>query len=989
MQMSLRKWVSLPFHLAPSHVPLLQHFQQFVELQEAVQIFGSLSATNASNLEKRSSDLKLVLQAWRERLPNICDDISIWSDLVAWRQNVFNAINKTYIPLINSTNQAGAAAGTTNTYGYRGYHETAWIINRFAHVARKHGLLDVCANSLNKIYTLPNIEISEAFLKLREQARCHYQKPGELAQGLEVINNTNLMYFSTPQKAEFYMLKGMFYERLERYQEAENAYNRAAQLDMHQPKAWAAWGKYWDRMFTARNDMHAAGNAVNCYLQAAGLFKNRKARPLLMRVLWLLSLDDQSLMISKAFDQYKGEASWWYWITLIPQLCLSLSHREVKQARYILLNIAKLYPQALFFHMRTTKEEMAQLKRQAAAYAAMRAGGSQSQQPQTPTPKQPEGEQQPNGQGDAAQAQAGADDNAQQAAPRPTPTPNGVQDANDPTRPALAAVRTGSECIEDVHAIAKTAFPLLILSLETIVEQIGQRFRSSQEEEIYRLVSMLLQDGLTQYSNRVCNPDDNLQLSQETTRHLVRLSQNFVNVAARAEYEEDFIKSRPTLPEYCQRLQRWRDKYEKHLDSRPRVQTLDTVSHYLIEYPHSKYDEIEIPGQYTEERDNNQAFVKLQKFATKYENCRTQSYCFRRFTMIGNDNSKTSFAVQIPSARHCRREERVFQVLRMFNGVLARKKESHKRHLHFHVPVAVPCHPSMRLLQNDSSYVTMGDIYEQFCNESGVGREDAHFLLPDKTRTTLMQYKQANGAPAPHHQRITLRKELLDEIRAKLVPEDVISRYFQRAINGPTELWRFRKEFTLQIATSCFMTYVLALSSRTPSRFHISRASGQVALSEVLPGIPLNAAQPVIVSLEAVPFRLTPNMQHFIGPIGTEGLLVASLMALGRCLSEPEYELEDQLCLFARDEVITWLHHHKRPTAHDMTFRGFVLTCSKDFVRRVETVACKREREEAQNLQNLQGGNVVPVYKTVTNLVLSATNPMSLASMSDMFMPWF
>ena len=346
MQLSLRKWISMPYNLCPAHIPLLQHFQQFVELQEASQIFGSLAATNATNLEKRSSDLKIVLQAWRERLPNICDDISIWSDLVAWRQNVFNSINKTYLPLISSTQQAGTQAGTTNTYGYRGYHETAWIINRFAHVARKHSLLDVCVNSLNKIYTLPNIEISEAFLKLREQARCHYQKPGEVNLGLEVINNTNLMYFSNPQKAEFYTLKGMFYEKLERSSEAATAYGQAVQLDLNQAKAWAAWGKYSDRMFKEQpTSMDIAAQAVNCYLQAAGLFKNRKSRPLLTRVLWLISIEDPSMTISRGFDTYKGDAAWWYWLTLIPQLCLSLSHREVKQARYVLLNIAKLYPQ--------------------------------------------------------------------------------------------------------------------------------------------------------------------------------------------------------------------------------------------------------------------------------------------------------------------------------------------------------------------------------------------------------------------------------------------------------------------------------------------------------------------------------------------------------------------------------------------------------------------------------------------------------------------
>lgn len=345
MQLSLRKWISLPPNLSAAHVPLLQHFQQFVELQEAVQIFGSLSTTTGQNLEKKSSDLKMVLQAWRERLPNLCDDISVWSDLVAWRQNVFNAINKTYLPLIQTASQ-GSANTNSHTHGYRGYHETAWIINRFAHVSRKHDLLDVCSSSLNRIYTLPNIEISEAFLKLREQARCHYQRPNDLQAGLDVINNTNLMYFSNSQKAEFYTLKGMFHAKFGRSEEANDAFNQAIQLDISQAKAWAAWGKWNDAMFKEEpGEIKYASTAVMCYLHAAGTYKSNKSRPLLTRILWLLSVEDPTFSISRAFDTYKGEAAFWYWIALIPQLCLSISHREVKQARYILLNLAKLYPQ--------------------------------------------------------------------------------------------------------------------------------------------------------------------------------------------------------------------------------------------------------------------------------------------------------------------------------------------------------------------------------------------------------------------------------------------------------------------------------------------------------------------------------------------------------------------------------------------------------------------------------------------------------------------
>lgn len=345
LQLALRKWAALPSPMSAAHVPLLQHFQQLVELQEAVQIFGSLSTTNAQNLEKKSSELKMVMQTWRDRLPNKHDDISVWSDLVAWRQNVFHAINKVYVPLI-PTNQAPGANSTTSTYGYRGYHETAWIINRFAHVARKHDLLDVCFTQLTKIYTLPNIEISEAFLKLREQARCHYQRPGDLQAGMEVINSTNLMYFSQTQKAEFFTLKGMFFGRFGRKEDANDAFGAAVQLDMSQAKAWSEWGKFHDLLFQEQpTDLAHASNALRCYFNAVGGYKNGKCRPLLVRILWLLSIDDMSYTVARAFDTYSGDAAFWFWIPLIPQLCVSISQREWKQARHILLNLAKLYPQ--------------------------------------------------------------------------------------------------------------------------------------------------------------------------------------------------------------------------------------------------------------------------------------------------------------------------------------------------------------------------------------------------------------------------------------------------------------------------------------------------------------------------------------------------------------------------------------------------------------------------------------------------------------------
>jgi hypothetical protein len=45
-----------------------------------------------------------------------------------------------------------------------------------------------------------------------------------------------------------------------------------------------------------------------------------------------------------------------------------------------------------------------------------------------------------------------------------------------------------------------------------------------------------------------------------------------------------------------------------------------------------------------------------------------------------------------------------------------------------------------------------------------------------------------------------------------------------------------RKQFAMQTACVSFLTYVCCLSNRTPSRFHFSRKTGLMYMTEILPG---------------------------------------------------------------------------------------------------------------------------------------------------------
>ncbi|KAI9798642.1 MAG: hypothetical protein M1833_004631 [Piccolia ochrophora] len=991
VQLSIRKWHQLPAGITNAHIPILQNFQQLVELHDASVICSSLSQTSQQNLDNKSQELKLLLGTWRDRLPNVWDDINAWQDLVTWRQHIFNIINITYLTLLPQ--QASSATGG-NSYAYRGYHETAWIINRFAHVARKHQLPEVCISQLSRIYTLPNIEIQEAFLKLREQAKCHYQNQSELKSGLDVINNTNLNYFGAQQKAEFFTLKGMFLAKLLHNEEANEAFGTALYYDIKLPKAWAEWGHYNDRNFKDNpNDLKHAASAVSCYLEAAGLFKNAKSRKLLSRVLWLLSLDNTEGIVSKSFEEYKGETPVWYWITFIPQLLTSLSNREAKISRAILVKIAKMYPQALYFLLRTCREDMVVIKKQ---HEQKQDKASKTKQ-SSPAVKQ----------GSPAllhSSPSGRPDSAPKSGDEPSQ--NGIKeekskyhispkrwvmkradialDAGSPKPETNGQLRSPSvttqasqppakkypwEYTEEIMSVLKTAFPLLALSMETMVDQIQKNFKCPPDEDAYRLIVALLNDGLSYVGRVPSSYAQDGKLPQATEANITRFAETILPAHIRRSFEADFVKKKPTVYEYIHKLRRWRDKFEEKLDRRPSHQPLETYSPHLSEFRFQKFDEVEVPGQYLQHKDKNQDFIRIERFLPNVDLVRGIGICHRRLKIRGQDGSVHPFAIQHPAARHCRREERISQLFRTFNGILAKRKESRRRNLNFHLPLMVPLAPHIRLVQDDSTYVTLQGIFEDHCRRNGMNKDDPILFTMDRLKVLIGDQK----SPAFADKSSSIRMEVFTAIQEKYVPADVVLSYFQRTHASFDSFWLFRRQFTYQLAALTFMTYVMHMDKRYPHKMSISRGSGNIWGSELIPAM----AQPraVFHNPEAVAIRLTPNLQTLMGPLAIEGIFSASLMVLARCLTEPAFELDQTLSIFIRDEMIFWFTQQHRAAAQDAQLRDSVQANAEIIVNRAVSLA-------QPPLGNL------PANQTVIDVIARAAKPTNLAQVEALWMPY-
>ena len=184
----------------------------------------------------------------------------------------------------------------------------------------------------------------------------------------------------------------------------------------------------------------------------------------------------------------------------------------------------------------------------------------------------------------------------------------------------------------------------------------------------------------------------------------------------------------------------------------------------------------------------------------------------------------------------------------------------------------------------------------------------------------------------------------------------------------------------------------MSMSGRFPHKMFISRATGNIWGSELIPT--LASTHPTFHNNEAVPFRFTPNIQSLMGPIAMEGVFSAAVMTIARCLSEPDvsssaflhfsdyhilttnqFELEQHLSVFVRDEMIFWFTQQHRSGLGEQQLREKVQINSDLIVKRTASLA-------------QPGTGALPANQTVIDLVSKAANPMNLAQLDHLWMPY-
>ena len=988
------RWWQMPGSSPWSYAPVLHSFQRSVELMESWRVMMEFSMQGGQ--AGHYQDLKDIADTWKLRTPNEWEPVQWWSDILTWRNHVYNTTIRQFSNLQN----------VNPNLHQLGYRDKAWSVNRLGHVARLHHLPEACIRIINSLYGFNAMEVQEAFVKVQEQAKAYMQRPSEYTHGLNLINSTNLDYFQPTHHAEMIALRGEFLHLLND-PDAHDTFSEALSLWPMCTEAWVDWGRYCDAQYTKAKQkeqklqqeseqippelQHQAWTWLEyttvCYIQATRASASQGGS-LVPRLLHLLILDVNGQLVGKHLLQHVVDIPAWVWLPWLPQMITGLQRPEEETVRLILGMAATHYPQYVYWHMRPALAHMKDVANKSIVDFSEKAKES----------------------GTSNRAQRSKDGHGDQEMPDASPlpanpaiqhTPGGgpAPDPNLDSIPEYLAYSRAKQVMETLRA--KQIAPLQTLDL--FIAELAQRFPARTDERLLAVVYTLqhrtyrvplssdapIPASLSKELSSVCKAcksttvGGNSKVGSNSWNHWSTYQMKFAN-----DLDMTSETAPKNLKELSDRLKGWRTMMEAIIeDTNPLTLRLEDISPPLMDMA---LDEIEMPCQ-AAPCPSGPDVTYVEKMSADVHIVRRACTSSRRISIVSSDGQVKYFLVTAQqSSGHGNGEERIGQLLRYSNTLLDSHPESRRRGLRFAAPRSHILYPSGRIVEDDPASCLYIDAYDTFC--ARYGKEPDAPIMKFKERIFREGKREGEDDQAKEDEET--RRQVFNEIidaEKGLVTENIFSQYmYKTMVENSRMMWAFKRQFALSTALSAVACFILRLAGRTPSKLVISKSSGELTHLELV--TLYNDRLQLDINGETVPFRFTRNMSAFIGPHGLEGALVAAGVAAAQALQQEHTIMPSLLALFLRDDVLAFIQ--RRLQVRSVASIGTVSASQVENAVMHNVVQCllRLERigpKDSVTASTDSDGNPKNPQKNMRDLLAMANNPQNLCKMDPLWQPWF
>jgi len=463
--------------------------------------------------------------------------------------------------------------------------------------------------------------------------------------------------------------------------------------------------------------------------------------------------------------------------------------------------------------------------------------------------------------------------------------------------------------------------------------------------------------------------------SESLARRAQATAQDPVFVKLKEQFVEDFDFGKPDsikLQKLISRLRKWIRILEAKTKLLPSSFLLEERCRFLSNFSQATA-EVELPGEFLMPKTtiHNSFYVRIAKFMPRVELVHRHNFSARRLTIRGHNGKLYPYLVVNDAwLTESRREERVLQLLRMINLFLEKRKETARRQLQFNVPRVVAVSPQMRLIEDNSSVVSLIEIYKERCDIKKIDSDAAIAHYYDRLGAL-----QTSGFSTNHQ----VLRDILKDIQSNLISDNMVKEWASYTYATATDFWMFRKLFTQQIALAGFVEFTIHLTRLNPEMINIARDSGSVTFNFFK--FDIDDSKGELDANRPVPFRLTPNICELISPVGVTGIVTNCMISVARCLVQPQFSISSYFRTILKDEMLTWNKKHDEVNLTQSSVPSSEM--DSELLITMVTNATNAILTRLQNIAQFENAE-----SKVGTLISAATNPDNLCRMDPAWNPW-
>ena len=597
-------------------------------------------------------------------------------------------------------------------------------------------------------------------MKVKQETKCYisayeYLYPPQINEIFELLESTNLKYFTRENVAELLSLKAQFLQTSGKYEDANNLFSYSTYLNDTLPKLWGPWGDYLTEAFVSlcsknsdsfqRRSIDTAESALIALLNAArhnpASSGESKVRKYISKAFWLLLYDNEKRVLHNIFENYALNIPSSNWINWIPQLITLLIKEEGKHFVQLMQQLIRHYPLALYYPLRTL-------------YLKLKSD-EQTEKRNIQLQQQMAQQQQHNTSNNDVEMKDASPSSDKRPAPATTPTGSSV--------PAESLLRVSAlmHRQREIH-------PTLFNTLEGLIEQLLWLKKHWHEEFLKDFKQTLLYCYTIAFENSKEKVLQNHTIDPFSIFWFRKLYRNYVELSAeklnqqaqtnpnqsikrylaisndpdyklqKTQFLNDFnFSGAQQLPSastaainvnlfvFIHKLRNWIKMLEAKIRLQSKIQILDERFRFVTQFSSSVAD-IEIPGEYlmsynvphsnthnTHNNNNSHYYVKISRFLPRVESVEKYNSYSKRIYIRGHNGKIYPFLISNEiNYNECRKEQHQLQLLRMLNLYLCKQKETAKRSLYYHIPRIVPLQADTRLIEDNCSSISILDIYK-------------------------------------------------------------------------------------------------------------------------------------------------------------------------------------------------------------------------------------------------------------------------------------